>query len=373
MQKVGILGGGQLGKMLLQAAANYPVETFVLEKDAHCPAAHMCHHFVLGDITKYDDVVAFGKNLNAITIEIENVNINALEFLEQNGVLVVPSTRALKTIANKISQKQFYVNHQIPTAPFIITNNSEETGKQKQFLPAVHKLATGGYDGKGVQVLNTENDLPNAFDSLSLLEKKIDVKKEIALIIAVSTTNQMAIYTATEMIFDPVYNLLDYQVAPANLPKEVLWKAEAIALAVTKNLHSAGLFAIELFVDKNDEVWVNETAPRVHNSGHHTIEATACSQFDMLWRILLQYPLGNTATLHNSALVNLVGAANYRGKPIYQNIEKALQTQGVFVHIYGKQQTQPGRKMGHITIIGKDDVDVMHKANSIKNQVMVLA
>lgn len=373
MKRIGILGGGQLGKMLLQAAANYPVQTHVLEKDANCPAANLCHHFVLGNITNYDDVINFGKNLDAITIEIEQVNIDALEYLENNGVVVIPSTKALRTIANKITQKEFYQTNKIPSSPFVITNSKQELVDQKEFLPAVHKLATGGYDGKGVVVLNTEADIQNAFDSLALLEKKVDIKKELALIIAVSQSKEIAIYDATEMVFDPVYNLLDYQIAPANIPKEVLWKAEAIALAVTKNLQSAGLFAIEMFVDKNNDVLVNETAPRVHNSGHHTIEATACSQFDMLLRILLNYPLGNPSFLHHSALLNLVGSANFNGTPIYQNMEIALQTQGAFVHIYGKQETKPGRKMGHITIIGKDEMDVMHKANIIKNDVSVIA
>lgn len=373
MKKIGILGGGQLGRMLLQAAANYPVETYILEKDGHCPAAHLCHHFVKGDITNYEDVVNFGKHLNAITIEIENVNIDALEHLENNGVIVIPSTKALRTIANKITQKQFYQQHQIPSSEFVVTQSKEDILNYKQFLPAVHKLASGGYDGKGVEILQKETDFEKAFNAPAILEKKVALKKEIALIIAVSQTKEIAIYGVTEMIFDPIYNLLDYQIAPTNLPKEVMWKAEAIALSVTKNLQSAGLFAIEMFVDINNEVWVNETAPRVHNSGHHTIEATACSQFDMLWRILLNYPLGNPENLHYSALVNLVGETNYTGTPIYKNIEKALQVQGAFVHIYGKLETKPGRKMGHITIIGKDEIDVMHKANIIKNEVSVIA
>lgn len=373
MKKIGILGGGQLGRMLLQAAINYPVKTFVLEKDPQCPSAHLCHQFVLGDITNYDDVVNFGNGLDAITIEIENVNIDALEYLESKGVTVIPSSKALRTIANKITQKQFYKELHIPTAAFIITTSKQEVLNNKDYLPAVHKLATGGYDGKGVEILKTEQDFNKAFDAPAVLEKKVAIKKEIAVIVAVSQAKEIAIYNATEMVFDPVYNLLDYQIAPANLSKEVLWKAEAIALAVTKNLQSAGLFAIEMFVDKNDEVWVNETAPRVHNSGHHTIEATACSQFDMLLRILLNYPLGNPNILHQSALINLVGEENYTGNPRYQNLEKALQMQGAFIHIYGKQQTKPGRKMGHITIIGKDEVDVMHKANIIKNEVSVIA
>lgn len=369
--KIGILGGGQLGRMLLQQAANYAVDTYVLENDANCPAAHLCKHFIKGNIQAYNDVYAFGKLVDVLTIEIEAVNIEALEQLEKEGVKVIPNTHALKTIKNKITQKQFYQTNNIPTSSFTITNSKADVSKLTNFLPAVHKLGEGGYDGKGVQIINTETDIALAFDAPAVLEKKVNIAKELAVIVAVNTNGETAIYPPAEMVFDPILNLLDYQLSPAQINEKVFWKAEAIALSVVKNLKSAGLFAVELFVDKNDEVWVNETAPRVHNSGHHTIEANYCSQYDMLLRILLNYPLGNTKAILPSAIVNLIGENGYEGKAQYENLQEVLKMENVFVHLYGKQTTKPGRKMGHVTIISNDYVELKHKANKIKHTLKV--
>lgn len=369
--KVGILGGGQLGRMLLQAAANYPVETFVMENDAACPAAHLCHHFTKGDITNFDDVYNFGKGLDAITIEIESVNEAALEKLEAEGVKVYPRPAALKTIKNKILQKQYYAAQQIPTAAFKVTQSLADVSNHADFLPAVHKLATGGYDGKGVQVIKTTADIDKAFDAPGVLEKMITIDKEIAQIVAINEKGETAFYPAVDMVFDQRLNLLDYQLSPAVLPQQVLWKIEAISLAVVKNLHSPGLFAVELFVTKNGEVFVNETAPRVHNSGHHTIEANYSSQFDMLWRIMLQYPLGNAGAIMPAAIVNLVGAEGFSGPAYYEGLTETLQLENVFVHIYGKQQTKPGRKMGHVTIMSNERQELIHQSNRIKSTLKV--
>ncbi len=371
--KVGILGGGQLGRMLLQASANYVVETHVLEKEADCPAAHLCHHFVQGDITDFDTVYQFGKGLDAITIEIEAVNVEALEQLETEGVRIYPKPSAIRTIKNKITQKEFYSQHNIPTSEFFITENKTQLAEHLAFLPAVHKIGQGGYDGKGVQVLKEEKDIIHGFDAPSVLEKMVPIQKEIAMIVAMNDKGETAFYPPAEMITDPLLNLLDYQLSPALLPDKVLWKAEAIALRVVKELKSAGLFAVELFVDYNGEVLVNETAPRVHNSGHHTIEANYSSQYDMLWRIILGYPLGNTDPILPAAIVNLLGAEGYTGDARYENLEEVLKTDNVFVHLYGKKETKPGRKMGHVTIISKDYQDLTHKANKIKHLLKVIA
>jgi 5-(carboxyamino)imidazole ribonucleotide synthase len=371
--KVGILGGGQLGRMLLQAAANYVIESFVLENDENCPAAHLCNHFIKGDIKDFDTVYNFGKQVDALTIEIEAVNIEALEKLESEGLKIYPKPSAIRTIKNKIIQKDFYKTNEIPTPKYIITQNLNELKSNKNFLPAVHKIGEGGYDGRGVQVLKNETDLDKGFDAASVLEKMIDLKKEIAIIVAMNDKNEAAIYPPAEMVFDPVLNLLDYQISPAELPQRVLWKAEAIALKVVKELKSAGLFAIELFVDKNDEVFVNETAPRVHNSGHHTIEANYCSQYDMLWRIILNYPLGNPEPILPSSIVNLLGADGFSGEAKYEGLDEVLQMDNVFVHLYGKKQTKPGRKMGHVTIINKDRTDLTYKAHKIKNILKVIS
>lgn len=369
--KVGILGGGQLGRMLLQAAANYPVETFVMENDAHCPAAHLCHHFVKGNIQDFEAVYNFGKNLDAITIEIETVNVDALEKLESEGVKVFPKSNAIKIIKNKILQKQFYKAHQIPSPEFIITENLPQLQQQAAFLPAVHKIAQGGYDGRGVQVVRTAADIAKGFDAPSVLEKMVNIKKEIALMVAMNEKGETAIYPSVEMFFDPVLNLLDFQVSPAQILENALWKAEALALRVVKELKSPGIFAVEMFIDKNDEVWVNETAPRVHNSGHHTIEGNYSSQFDMLWRVILGYPLGNTEPILPSAIVNVLGAENFSGKAVYKGLPEVLKLDNVFVHLYGKAETKPGRKMGHVTILSNERQELIHTAMKIKKMLRV--
>lgn len=372
MQKVGILGGGQLGRMLLQAAANYPVETFVLENDEACPAAHLCHHFTKGDIRDYDTVYAFGKSLDAITIEIEHVNIDALETLEREGVRVYPKPSVLRIIKNKIIQKQFYKEHNIPTPDFVVVQDKISLQEQTLF-PAVQKLAEGGYDGRGVQVLNHLSDWEKGFDAPSVLEKKVTIKKEIAQMIAVDAEGKTALYPPVEMVFNAQLNMLDYQLCPANLPSSVLWKIEAFSISLVRQFRSPGLFAVELLVDDKDDVWVNETAPRVHNSGHHTIEGHYSSQFDMLWRILLHYPLGNTKQIMPSVMVNLIGEPGYTGAACYEGLEEVLQIDNAFVHLYGKRETKPGRKMGHVTVLSTEKADLIHKANKIRQTLKVIA
>ncbi len=371
--KAGILGGGQLGRMLLQAAANYTVETYVLENDPHCPAAHLCHHFIQGDITNFDDVYAFGKKVDVLTIEIENVNIEALEKLESEGVKVIPKPSAIKIIKNKIKQKGFYQVNEIPTSDFVVTHTKESLPHHHAFLPAVHKLGEGGYDGKGVQIIRTKDDFEKGFDAPSVLEKMVAIDKELAMIVAIAQDGTATLYPPAEMIFDPVLNLLDYQISPALLPEKVSWKAEAIALKLVKAFNSPGLFAVELFVTKDEEVFVNETAPRVHNSGHHSIEANYSSQYDMLWRIMLNYPLGNPDAILPSAIVNILGAEGHSGEAVYTNLDDVLSMDNVFVHLYGKKQTKPGRKMGHVTIMHTDYQDLRYKANKIKHTLKVEA
>ncbi len=371
MKKAGILGGGQLGRMLLQAAANYPVETFVMENDPACPAAHLCHHFTKGDINNFDDVYYFGKQLDVLTIEIEGVNLEALEKLESEGVKVYPKPAALRIIKNKILQKEFYKAHQVPSSDFVITESKEDLQNHHSFLPAVHKMANGGYDGRGVQVIKKPEDTRLGFDEPAVLEKMIHIKKEVAVIVAISDTGKTAIYQPVDMVFDQQLNQLIYQVCPAALPEKVFWRVEAIAIKVVKELKSPGLFAVELFIDIDDNVFVNETACRVHNSGHHTIEACFSSQFDMLWRIMLDYPLGNPKLIMPAAIVNLVGSDGHSGEACYEGLEEVLKMDNVFVHIYGKKMTKPGRKMGHITILSNEKQELLHKANQIRNILFV--
>jgi 5-(carboxyamino)imidazole ribonucleotide synthase len=373
MLKTGILGGGQLGRMLLQAAANYPVETFVMENDPGCPAAHLCHHFTKGDIRNFNDVYAFGKNLDAITIEIENVNIEALEKLESEGLKVYPRPSVLKTIKNKIAQKEYYRSHEIPSPDFIITHSRTELDGAEDFLPAVHKIGEGGYDGRGVQVLKSKADISKGFDAPAVLEKMVVIDKEIAQMVAINDKGETALYPPVQMLFDPDLNLLDYQLCPAEIDTKTLWRVEAIALSVVRNFKSPGLFAIEMFIDKKGDVYVNETAPRVHNSGHHTIEAHYCSQFDMLWRIILSYPLGHTEAILPSIMVNIIGAEGFSGNVKYEGLEETLKIENAFVHLYGKKQTKPGRKMGHVTILSKDRQDLLHQSNKVKRILLAKA
>ncbi|MFL5773695.1 MAG: 5-(carboxyamino)imidazole ribonucleotide synthase [Flavisolibacter sp.] len=373
MMKVGILGGGQLGRMLLQAAANYEVETWVLENDEQCPAAFLCRHFIKGDIRDFESVYRFGKNVDALTIEIENVNIDALEKLESEGVLIFPKPSVLRIIKNKILQKQYYASHDIPTAEFGVIGSKHEMEKWQSLFPAVQKLAEGGYDGRGVQILENVAETEKAFNEPSVLEKKLNIKKEIAVIIAIDQKGKTALYPPVEMVFNKDLNLLDYQLCPADIPQQVLWKVEAIALSVVRHFHSPGLFAVELFVDIKDEVLVNETAPRVHNSGHHTIEAHYSSQFDMLWRIMLGHPLGNTKPILSSVMINIIGSTGYSGIPKYIGLNEVLQIDNAFIHIYGKQETRPGRKMGHVTILSNEKQDLTYKANKIKQSLSVIS
>jgi 5-(carboxyamino)imidazole ribonucleotide synthase len=361
--KAGILGGGQLGRMLLQAAINYPVETYVLENDPQCPSAHLCHHFVQGDIKDFDTVYNFGKKLDVLTIEIEAVNTDALEQLEAEGVKVYPSPSAIKIINNKILQKEFYYSNGIPSPEFVTTDSIEGLREHVNFLPAVHKIATGGYDGRGVQLLVSPADIDKGFNGPALLEKMVNIKQEIAVMVAMNDKGETAIYPPAEMVFDPVLNQLDFQISPALLADKILWKAEAMALKVVKSLNSAGIFAVEMFVDHNDEVYVNETAPRVHNSGHHTIEANYSSQFDMLWRVLLNYALGNTDAIQSSAIVNIVGADGFTGNAVYEGLDDVLKIDNAFVHLYGK----------HVTILSNDRQELIHQANKVKHALKVVS
>jgi 5-(carboxyamino)imidazole ribonucleotide synthase len=373
MRKVGILGGGQLGRMLLQAAANYPVETYVMEATTDCPSAHLCHHFVTGDFRNFDDVYRFGKGLDAITIEIESVNEEALFQLQKEGVNVYPSPSALKIIKNKILQKQFYQENEIPTSAFLVTQQVSDLQQNENLFPGVHKLASGGYDGRGVTVLEKISDSHKGFNEPAVFEKKVEIEKEISVIIACSNDRQTAIYEPVHMIFSKDLNQLDYQISPAILEEQQLWRAEAIALKVVKKLNSPGIFAVEMFIDSDGNIWVNETAPRVHNSGHHTIEGCYSSQFDMLWRIMLAYPLGNTEPILPAAMINLVGEEGHSGAAVYHGLTDLLEMDNLFVHIYGKKETRPGRKMGHVTILSAERQELIHRSGIVKRTLKVIS
>lgn len=364
--KAGILGGGQLGRMLLQAAINYPVETFVLENDEACPSAHLCHHFIKGNINDFDAVLQFGRQVDVLTIEIESVNVDALKALEAEGVKVIPNSKAIATFKNKILQKNFYKNCEIGSPEFVITQHAGDLQQHSAFLPAVHKLATGGYDGRGVQVIKDDSFFNKGFDEPSVLEKMVSISKEISVLVARGANGAIAVYPPVEMFFDEALNQLSFQLSPANIDGDVLWKAEALAQKVVEEINSPGIFAVEMFIDTDNKVWVNETAPRVHNSGHHTIEASYCSQFDMLWRIMLGYPLGNPKAILPSAMVNIAGVENSHGEAFYPFLNEVLQLDNAFVHLYGKKESRAGRKLGHITLLSHENENLIHLAKSVR-------
>jgi 5-(carboxyamino)imidazole ribonucleotide synthase len=311
--------------------------------------------------------------VDVLTIEIEHVNLEALEALEAEGKRVIPRPKALRIIRDKILQKQYYRDHSIPTSDFRVVQSREDLKAQADFLPAVQKIGMGGYDGRGVIVMRDPKDMEQGFDSPSVLEKLVPIDKELALIVAIGVGREESIYPAVEMVFDPVLNLLDYQICPAPLPEKLLWKAEAVALTVARNFDSPGLFAVELFTDKAGNVYVNETAPRVHNSGHHTIEAHFCSQYEMLLRILLGMPPGNTDMIHPSLMVNLLGEPGHSGEADYVGLSDVLRIDNAFVHIYGKKETRPGRKMGHVTVMSRERQELLHQASVVKRTLKVRA
>lgn len=369
---IGVLGGGQLGRMLIQAGINLDLNFHVLDPDAQAPCAGIAR-FTQGKLTDYETVMAFGKTCDIITIEIENVNTKALIDLEKAGKKVFPQPAVIELIQDKRVQKQFFADNQIPTAPFVLVNNKEEVGKHEDFLPAVNKLGKEGYDGRGVQVIKTKADLNKAFDAPGLLEKWIPFEKEIAVIVSRNALGELAVYPAVEMVFHPEANLVEYLFSPAQIKKEVAQQAEAIARKVITNLNMIGLLAVEMFVTKEGEVLVNEVAPRPHNSGHQTIEGNVTSQYEQHLRAILNLPAGSTALLAPSAMVNLLGEEGFTGSARYEGLEEVLKAEGVYVHLYGKKTTKPFRKMGHVTIVDQDLNSLKKKANFVKQTLKVKA
>ena len=359
--------------MLLQSAANYHVETYVLESGDNPPAAALCHHFVEGDIRDYDTVYAFGKKVDVLTIEIEHVNVDALYKLEEEGLKVIPKPSVLHTIKDKGLQKEFYLKNNIPTSDYVLTTDREDVRKHADLLPAAHKLRTGGYDGKGFYLLRDAAGIEYTFDAPGLLEKLVDIDKEIAVMVARNESGEMAVYPPTEMVFDPKYNLVDSLISPASITEAQASEAQRIAKQVVDALASPGIYAVEMFLDKEGNILVNETAPRAHNSGHQSIEGNYSSQYDMQMRMLQNLPLGSTDTILPSLMLNLIGEDGYAGPVLYQGLAEALAMKGVYVHLYGKHETKPGRKMGHITVLAENKDELLKKAEVLKSLVKVIS
>lgn len=368
--KIGILGGGQLGRMLIQNALKYDDEFYVLDPNTECSCAHISH-FTKGNFNNYDDVLEFGKDKDVISIEIEHVNVEALFELEKLGKNIIPSAEIIKTIQQKILQKEFYKKHNIPTPDFeIFDGTSDEIIMD---FPFVQKLNTGGYDGKGVQIIRNSDDLKNLWTQGSVLENLVDIDKELSIIVAKNENGETKTFPVTEMVADPKLNLLDFNICPANISEETQSQIDEIAKKFINAANSPGLFAIELFLDKKGKVWVNETAPRLHNSGHQTQEGNANSQFEQFYRVLKNLPLADTDAFGFSGMLNLVGEENHKGKVKYEGLNEVLKLPKTYIHLYGKTETKPGRKMGHINVLADSREELLEKLNHIKSIVKVLS
>ena len=375
--KLGILGGGQLGKMLLFDTRKFDIQTYVLDPSDEAPCKIACDKFFKGDLMDFETVYNFGKLVDVLTFEIELVNLEALVKLEAEGLKVYPSPKTLKLIQNKGVQKDFYTEHAIPTASYKRFKDIKSLVvailESKIKLPFVWKCTEFGYDGNGVKVIRHVSDLDNLANVECIAEEMIPFKNELAVIVCRSPSGEIKTYPVVEMEFHPEANQVEYVICPARIDVKVAEKARAIALTVSEKFNHVGLLAVEMFQTEDDEIIVNEVAPRPHNSGHYSIEASYTSQFENHLRAILDLPLGNTESKVAGIMVNLVGAEGHSGNVVYENIEKIMSWNGVTPHIYGKKQTRPFRKMGHVTIVNSDIVKARKIAEDVKNTIRVIS
>jgi 5-(carboxyamino)imidazole ribonucleotide synthase len=371
--RLGILGGGQLGRMLIQEAINYNISISILDPDPNAPCKNICDSFEVGSLGDYQTVYDWGKNLDLITIEIEKVNIDALEDLEKEGVTVYPQPRIIRLIQDKGLQKQFLKENNIPTSPFQFFSSREQLAAADLNFPYIQKLRKDGYDAKGVMKIANSADLENAFDAPNLVEQLIDFEKEIAVIVARNADGEMKTFPMVEMDFNPQANLVEFLISPSTYAFEIQQKAETIANNIASSLKIVGILAVEMFLTKDHQILVNELAPRPHNSGHQTIEGNYTSQFGQHLRAIFNLPLGDTRSITNAIMVNLLGEKGYEGIAEYEGLETILEKDGVYVHLYGKKYTKPFRKMGHVTIIDEDRNAAIEKAKFVKETIKVKA
>ena len=375
--KLGILGGGQLGKMMLYNTRKFDINTSVLDPNNEAPSRLACNHFVQGDLMDFETVFNFGKKVDTLTIEIENVNVEALKALEKEGVKVYPDSNTLATIQNKAEQKRFYTKHQLPTAAFKAYNNKSTLEKavseNVQSLPFVWKSARFGYDGNGVKIIRKHSDLDQLPNGECIAEDLIPFKNELAVIVARNPKGEIKSYPVVEMEFHPEANQVEYVLCPARIPESVAKKATDVALKTAAAFQHVGLLAVEMFLTQNNNILINEVAPRPHNSGHQTIEASQTSQFEQHLRAILNLPLGSTKNKACGVMVNLVGAEGHQGAVVYKNIEAIMALEGVTPHIYGKKMTRPFRKMGHVTIVNSSIEKARKIAQKVKESINVIS
>ena len=368
-----ILGGGQLGRMLLQEAINFNISCRVLDPDAHAPCKELSSEFVCGSLSDFDTVYQFGKSAKTLTIEIEKVNTDALEKLEQEGVNVYPPARVIRLIQDKGTQKQFFKENNIPTAPFVLINKKEELNGVTFPYPYIQKLRKDGYDGRGVLKIHSAAAIAEAFEAPSLVEQCIDFKQEIAVMVARNTAGEIKTFPMVDMDFNPEANLVEYVFSPSNLSSTIQEEAETIAIQIAKSLQLVGVLAVEFFVTKDDQLLVNELAPRPHNSAHQSIEGNYTSQFEQHIRAIFNLPLGDTQCMQHAVMINLLGEAGFEGIAKYEGLEKALAMSGVYIHLYGKKFTKPFRKMGHVTILAENRALATEKAKKVQALIKVKA
>lgn len=373
--KLGILGGGQLGKMMLTETRKFDIQTYVVDPSAEAPCRFGATKFFQGSLTDYQTVIDLGNQVDVLTIEIENVNLDALETLENQGKKVYPSPKTLRLIKNKGKQKQFYKDNNLPTADFQLFESTSNLKSQISNLtmPFVWKATEGGYDGNGVKVIRKIEDLSNLPETECIAETMIPFKNELAVIVARSASGEIKTYPVVEMEFHPEANQVEYVICPARIDEAVSNKAREIALKVSESFNHVGLLAVEMFQTEDDEILVNEVAPRPHNSGHYSIEASYTSQFEQHIRAILDLPLGNTDSKVAGIMVNLVGEEGFSGQVVYENIEKIMAIDGVTPHIYGKRETRPFRKMGHVTIVNADMTEARKVAQEVKETIRVIS
>ena len=370
---LGMIGGGQLGRMFIQESTNFDVQVHVLDPDDNAPCKTLASSFTKGSLTDYDAVLKFGADKDVITVEIENINIEALEVLEKQGKKVFPQPNVLRIIQDKGLQKEFYKQHKIPTADFFLIQNETEIQDYISSFPLMQKMRKGGYDGKGVQPLREVSDLSKAFSVPSILEKMIPFEKELSVIVARNEKGETAVYPTVECEFNPVANLVEFLFSPASVSEKVEEEARKIAIDVIEKLGMVGLLAVEFFLQKDGSLLVNEIAPRPHNSGHHTIECNVTSQFEQHMRSILNLPLGSTRILQNGVMINLLGEEGYEGSAFYQGLEEVIAIEGVKVHLYGKEFTKSFRKMGHITVGNPSLDEAKLIARKVQNMIKIIA
>ena len=369
--KIGILGGGQLGRMTLQEAYNLNLHIDILDPSTNAPCKNLANEFVEGNFKNYDDVYAFGKNKDVVSIEFEDVNSDALAQLEKEGVKVFPQPHILKIIQDKGLQKQFYSDNNLPTSNFALIETKNDILNSDLKFPVFQKLRTSGYDGYGVQKIDSKEDLSKAFDAPSVIEEGVDLEKELSVVLARNENGEVKCFPLVELEFNPKANMVEFLFSPANVSDEIAEKAYKLATTLIEKLEMVGLLAVELFLNKEGEILINEIAPRAHNSGHQSIEGNYTSQFAQHLRAILNLPLGNTDILVPSVMLNLLGEENANGTAHYEGFDQILAEKGVYPHLYGKEQVKPFRKMGHITILDDDLDKAKSKARNIKTIVKV--